>query len=126
MYQLDCEASEHLVSLSKKIVEYNVSYVYHALFAYFDRESVALKGLAKCFKESSLEEREHAEKLMEYQNKRDGKVKLQSMLMPLTEFDHVKKGDALYGKYHDTYLSSPYSYNVLTKLPNGFALLKLY
>ncbi|KAK4433356.1 Ferritin-2, chloroplastic [Sesamum alatum] len=77
-------------------VEYNVSYVYHAMFAYFDRDNVALKGLAKFFKESSLEEREHAEKLMEYQNKRGGKVKLQSILMPLSEFDDAEKGDALY------------------------------
>ncbi|KAG8390142.1 hypothetical protein BUALT_Bualt01G0052800 [Buddleja alternifolia] len=77
-------------------VEYNVSYVYHAMFAYFDRDNVALKGLAKFFKESSVEEREHAEKLMEYQNKRGGKVKLQSILMPLSEFDHAEKGDALY------------------------------
>ncbi|KHN31302.1 Ferritin-3, chloroplastic [Glycine soja] len=77
-------------------VEYNVSYVYHAMFAYFDRDNVALKGLAKFFKESSEEEREHAEKLMEYQNKRGGKVKLQSIVMPLTEFDHEEKGDALY------------------------------
>ncbi|GFQ07394.1 ferritin-2 chloroplastic [Phtheirospermum japonicum] len=77
-------------------VEYNVSYVYHAMFAYFDRDNVALKGLAKFFKESSLEEREHAEKLMEYQNKRGGKVKLQSILMPVSEFEHAEKGDALY------------------------------
>lgn len=28
-------------------VEYCVSYVYHALYAYFDRDNVALKGLAK-------------------------------------------------------------------------------
>ncbi|KAF5752594.1 hypothetical protein HS088_TW01G00509 [Tripterygium wilfordii] len=77
-------------------VEYNVSYVYHAMFAYFDRDNIALKGLAKFFKESSEEEREHAEKLMEYQNKRGGKVKLQSILMPLSEFDHAEKGDALY------------------------------
>ncbi|XP_011002568.1 PREDICTED: ferritin-3, chloroplastic [Populus euphratica] len=77
-------------------VEYNVSYVYHAMFAYFDRDNVALKGLANFFKESSVEEREHAEKLMEYQNKRGGKVKLHSILMPLSEFDHAEKGDALY------------------------------
>ncbi|KAL4386960.1 hypothetical protein GQ457_09G030500 [Hibiscus cannabinus] len=88
----ECEAA-----INEQInVEYNVSYVYHAMFAYFDRDSVALKGLAKFFKESSLEEREHAEKLMEYQNKRGGKVKLQSILMPFSEFDHVEKGDALY------------------------------
>ncbi|KAL0321819.1 UNVERIFIED_CONTAM: Ferritin-2, chloroplastic [Sesamum calycinum] len=73
-----------------------MSYVYHAMYAYFDRDNVALKGLAKFFKESSLEEREHAENLMEYQNKRGGKVKLQSILMPLSEFDHAEKGDALY------------------------------
>ncbi|XP_040366355.1 ferritin-4, chloroplastic isoform X2 [Rosa chinensis] len=77
-------------------VEYNVSYVYHAMYAYFDRDNVALRGLAKFFKESSEEEREHAEKLMEYQNKRGGRVKLQSILMPLSEFDHAEKGDALY------------------------------
>ncbi|PHT48591.1 hypothetical protein CQW23_12799 [Capsicum baccatum] len=77
-------------------VEYNVSYVYHAMYAYFDRDNVALRGLAKFFKESSEEEREHAEKFMEYQNKRGGKVKLQSILMPLSEFDHAEKGDALY------------------------------
>ncbi|KAL6574568.1 Ferritin-3, chloroplastic [Orobanche minor] len=77
-------------------VEYTVSYVYHALYAYFDRDNVALKGLAKFFKEASLEEREHAEKLMEYQNKRGGRVKLHMLQMPPAEFDHVEKGDALY------------------------------
>nr|ABJ99592.1 ferritin [Lycoris aurea] len=77
-------------------VEYNVSYVYHAMLAYFDRDNVALRGLAKFFKESSEEERGHAEKLMEYQNKRGGRVKLQSIMVPLTEYDHPEKGDALY------------------------------
>ncbi|KAF2296306.1 hypothetical protein P3X46_014435 [Hevea brasiliensis] len=91
-YSDECEAA-----VNEQInVEYNVSYVYHAIFAYFDRDNVALKGLAKFFKESSVEEREHAEKLMKYQNKRGGKVKLQSIVMPLSEFDHVEKGDALY------------------------------
>ncbi|KAK8671955.1 hypothetical protein V6N13_038536 [Hibiscus sabdariffa] len=33
--------------LSDSNVEYNVSYVYHAMFAYFDRDNVALKSLAK-------------------------------------------------------------------------------
>lgn len=97
---------------------------------------------SRFFKESSTEEREHAEKLMEYQvyisyivfrnfryanfvlcfelcilallwtliynygflmtiyqNKRGGRVKLQSMLMPCSEFDHAEKGDALNGKF---------------------------
>ncbi|KAH0995213.1 hypothetical protein GBA52_019077 [Prunus armeniaca] len=74
-------------------VEYNVSYVYHALFAYFDRDNIALKGLAK---ESSEEERDHAEKFMTYQNKRGGRVKLHSIIEPPSEFDHAEKGEALY------------------------------
>ncbi|KAK6779790.1 hypothetical protein RDI58_021974 [Solanum bulbocastanum] len=88
----ECEAA-----INEQInVEYNISYVYHAMFAYFDRDNVALKGFAKFFKESSEEEREHAEKLMHYQNIRGGRVKLHSIVMPPSEFDHVDKGDALY------------------------------
>ncbi|KAH0458016.1 hypothetical protein IEQ34_013331 [Dendrobium chrysotoxum] len=90
-------ADESEAAINEQInIEYNVSYVYHAMFAYFDRDNVALRGMAKFFKESSEEERDHAEKLMKYQNKRGGRVKLQSILMPLTEFDHEEKGDALY------------------------------
>ncbi|KAH9615150.1 hypothetical protein KSS87_006640, partial [Heliosperma pusillum] len=77
-------------------VEYSASYVYHSLFAYFDRDNVALKGFAKFFKESSEEERGHAEKLMKYQNMRGGRVKLFSILMPPSDFEHAEKGDALY------------------------------
>ncbi|CAI9779200.1 unnamed protein product [Fraxinus pennsylvanica] len=88
----ECEAA-----INEQInVEYNVSYAYHSMYAYFDRDNVALKGLANFFKESSEEEREHAEKLMQYQNIRGGRVKLHTMLMPPEEFGHVEKGDALY------------------------------
>ncbi|XP_078435472.1 ferritin-4, chloroplastic-like [Wolffia australiana] len=91
-YSEACEAA-----INEQInVEYNVSYAYHALFAYFDRDNIALQGFAKFFGESSEEEREHAEKLMKYQNKRGGRVKLQPILTPLTEFDHEEKGEALY------------------------------
>ncbi|KAE9600857.1 hypothetical protein Lal_00011241 [Lupinus albus] len=77
-------------------VEYNVSYVYHSLFAYFDRDNIAFKGLAKFFKESSEEEREHAEKFIKYQNIRGGRVILHSITSPPSEFAHAEKGDALY------------------------------
>ncbi|CAK9150430.1 unnamed protein product [Ilex paraguariensis] len=90
-------ADESEAAINEQInVEYNVSYVYHAMYAYFDRDNVALKGLAKFFKESSEEEREHAEKLMKYQNIRGGRVKLHTLMPTLSEFDHVEKGDALY------------------------------
>ncbi|XP_042479959.1 ferritin-3, chloroplastic-like [Macadamia integrifolia] len=91
-YVDDCEAA-----INEQInVEYNVSYVYHALYAYFDRDNVALKGLAKFFQESSDEERQHAEKFMEYQNLRGGRVVLQPIVSPQSEFYHEEKGDALY------------------------------
>ncbi|XP_024965332.1 ferritin-1, chloroplastic-like [Cynara cardunculus var. scolymus] len=91
-YFEDCESA-----INEQInVEYNVSYAYHAMYAYFDRDNVALKGLSKFFKESSDEEREHAEKLMKYQNTRGGRVKLHTIVAPPSEFEHVEKGDALY------------------------------
>ncbi|RDX82335.1 hypothetical protein CR513_36890 [Mucuna pruriens] len=82
-------------------VEYNASYVYHSLFAYFDRDNVALKGFAKFFKESSEEEREHAEKLMKYQNTRGGRVVLHPIKNVPSEFDNEEKGDALYDRNND-------------------------
>ena len=67
------EACENQVN--KQInVEYWASYQYHLMWSYFDRSDVGLKNIAEFFKKSSLEEREHAHKLMEYQNLRGGKV----------------------------------------------------
>ena len=48
-------------------IEYNMSYVYHAMSAYFDRDNVALPGLASYFRAASLEERGHATTLMDFQ-----------------------------------------------------------
>ena len=44
-----------------------MSYVYHAMSAYFDRDNVALPGLASYFRAASEEEREHAQMLMDFQ-----------------------------------------------------------
>ena len=46
---------------------------------YFARSDVALPGFAKFFSEASKEERSHAEKLMEYINKRGGDVQLKEV-----------------------------------------------
>lgn len=43
----------------------------------------------------SLEERGHAELMMEYQNKRGGRVVLKNILMPEMEFNNDAKGEAL-------------------------------
>lgn len=68
-----------------------MSYVYHSLYAYFDRDNVALPGMASFFKAASEEEREHAELLMQYQNTRGGRVRLASMIQPEVEFNHTDK-----------------------------------
>lgn len=62
-------------------IEYNVSYVYHAMYSYFARDNVALPGIAEYFKNESSEERSHAEKLMDFQVLRGGKVALQVRYM---------------------------------------------
>jgi ferritin len=77
-------------------IEYNISYVYHAMYAYFSRDNDALPGFASYFKNESVEERHHAELLMDFQNTRGGRVKFQSILMPEMEFHDAAKGDALY------------------------------
>ena len=67
--------------------------MYHSIFAYFNRDNVGLPGLAAHFKGESVEERHHAELLMEYQGTRGGKVKLGAIMTPETEFDHPEKGE---------------------------------
>jgi len=63
-------------------MELYASYCYQSMAYYFDRDDVALPGFAKFFKESSNEEREHAEKLMAFQNKRGGRIVLQDVKKP--------------------------------------------
>lgn len=46
VYPVDSEILQRILDFGCS-VEYNVSYVYHAMYAYFDRDNVALKGLAK-------------------------------------------------------------------------------
>ena len=74
-----CETCES--ELNKQIKrEYTASLYYHQLSAYFNRSDVADLGvLASYFNKCSLEEREHAHMLMEYQTKRGGIVELDSI-----------------------------------------------
>ena len=63
-------------------MELYASYVYQSMAFYFDRDDVALPGFSKLFEHDSKEEREHAEKLMKYLNKRGGRVLLQDIRKP--------------------------------------------
>lgn len=78
-------------------VEYTASYAYHAIWAYFDKDTVALPGFAKYFAEQSEEERTHAAEFMKYQNKRGGSVELQPIAVPEMTFTQEDgTSDAVY------------------------------
>jgi len=74
---------ESEAGVNKQInLELYASYVYQSMAFYFDRDDVALPGFHKFFSKSSEEEREHAEKLMKFQNQRGGRIKLQNIQKP--------------------------------------------
>jgi ferritin heavy chain len=77
-YHSDSEAG-----VNKQInIELYASYVYMSMGYYFERDDVALPGFAKFFKHASEEEREHATKLMKFQNDRGGRIVLQNIQKP--------------------------------------------
>ncbi|TRY78395.1 hypothetical protein TCAL_08981 [Tigriopus californicus] len=77
-YHTDSEAS-----INKQInMELYASYTYTAMYAYFSRDDVALHGFAKFFRKNADEERDHAFKLIEYQNMRGGRVAFQDIGKP--------------------------------------------
>jgi len=68
------------LELNKQIIrEYEASLAYHVLANYFNRDDVGIKKLVKFYNKASMEEREHANKLMEYQNMRGGIVELNDL-----------------------------------------------
>ncbi|XP_038836159.1 ferritin, middle subunit-like [Salvelinus namaycush] len=77
-YHHDCEAA-----INRMInMEMFASYTYTSMAFYFSRDDVALSGFAHFFKENSDEEREHADKLLSFQNKRGGRILLQDIKKP--------------------------------------------
>ncbi|XP_075942768.1 ferritin, spleen middle subunit-like [Anarhichas minor] len=74
-YHRDCEAAvNRMVNM-----ELFASYTYTSMAFYFSRDDVALEGFAHFFKENSDEEREHAQKLLAFQNNRGGRIFLQDL-----------------------------------------------
>jgi len=73
-----CEAA-----INKQInMELYASYIYMSMAFHYERADVALMGYAKFMKDQSAEEREHAMKLMKYQNQRGGRVCLGAVDAP--------------------------------------------
>jgi len=79
-------SQESEAGVNKQInLELYASYVYQQMAYHFDRDDIALPGFHKFFKESSEEERGHAQKLMDFQNKRGGRVVLQDIQKPVKQ-----------------------------------------
>jgi len=77
-YHSDCEAAvNRMINM-----ELYASYTYTSMAFYFSRDDVALPGFSRFFKENSEEEREHADKLLSFQNKRGGRIFLQDIQKP--------------------------------------------
>jgi len=78
--------AESEAGVNKQInLELYASYVYQQLAYHFNRDDVALPGFEKFFKDSSEEERIHAEKLMKFQNQRGGRVIFQNIPKPIKQ-----------------------------------------
>ncbi|XP_067405916.1 ferritin heavy chain A-like [Emydura macquarii macquarii] len=77
-FHRECEAAINCVVN----LELCTSYVFMSMSCYFDRDDVALRHMAQFLMEQSHEHREHAEKFLQYQNKRGGRIVLQDIEKP--------------------------------------------
>ena len=77
-------------------LEHMAFYQYLALYSYFNRDNVSLQNTANYFLKASNEEKGHAEKMIQYQLKRGGKVVLQTINPPAHEWGNVDKTDILH------------------------------
>ncbi|XP_037368443.1 ferritin heavy chain-like [Talpa occidentalis] len=80
-YHPDCEAAINF----QVNLELYAAYIYFSMASFFDRDDVALKHFAQYFLQQFQKEREHAEKLMEYQNLRGGRIRLHDFQKPERE-----------------------------------------
>merc|ERR1712080_810216 len=71
--------------INKQINMELYAYVYLSMSAYFARDDIALHGFAKRFRAASAEEKEHAEKLIDYQVMRGGRVLFREIAKPSTD-----------------------------------------
>lgn len=71
-----------LLLSSQLLLEYNAFYFYTACAAHFDAPHVCLKGLAAFFKASSIEENDHAQKIVSFMNMRGLKVEFRAIEAP--------------------------------------------
>ncbi|ADM11739.1 soma ferritin [Encephalitozoon intestinalis ATCC 50506] len=71
-----------LLLSSQLLLEYNAFYFYTACAAHFEDPNVCLKGLAGFFKKNSLEENEHAQKIIDFMNMRGLNIEFRTIEAP--------------------------------------------
>lgn len=94
--------------------ELYASIVYMNMYGYFNKPSVALPGYAKFFKEQSKEEYEHAIKMVDYVNSRNGSInQIVVEPSPKSEWDSPREAleDAIKLEHH-VYAKLQYSHSV--------------
>jgi len=79
-YAPECEAG-----VNKQINMELYANVYTSMAFYFARDDVALPGFHNYFKKAAKEEYEHAQKFMEFQNNRGGRILLKDIKKPEKE-----------------------------------------
>merc|ERR1711933_707818 len=84
------EQSEHLLNQQVQM-ELSASHAYLAMASYFDRADVALPGFKQWAEKQSEEEREHAEKFIEYLNLRGGRY----VPLPIPQPEKAEFGSAI-------------------------------
>ncbi|KAJ8245840.1 hypothetical protein GJAV_G00260870 [Gymnothorax javanicus] len=66
-------------------IKLTASYTYLSLGMFFDRDDAALPSFSSYFLKRSVKERKQAERLLEYQNMRGGRILLQTVAKPSRE-----------------------------------------
>ena len=75
------EAAEAAIN-QQILVELTASYAYQSMSSWCARDTVSLPGLAAFLRESSDDERKHAQKLIDYMALRGGRVQLKPIPSP--------------------------------------------
>ena len=80
---------EHETVVNQQInIELTAAHIYTALYSYFSSDQHHWPGLACYFKKAAAEEREHADKFIEYQNIRGGTVSIDKLDAPVIDFSN--------------------------------------
>ncbi|KAF6778538.1 hypothetical protein AHF37_02114 [Paragonimus kellicotti] len=107
------------------MIEYEAFYIYENMAAYFSRPEVGLHGFAKFFRKAADEEIEHARKVSDFINKRNGRVILRHIVPSGLAGARFRCVSSL--RVHDLYsFSNPSDTTINSPLYTLFAFYAVY